>query len=114
MDQLSALLASVAVESVTVTILFARRARRTLVRAIAVAALSTIATHPLAWWSIEALEPTIGYWVAVVTVEALVCLAEAMAYRLMVPLDWPTSLVVSAGANGTSTLAGLLYYAAAS
>jgi hypothetical protein len=114
MDQLSALLASVAVESVTVAILLARRSRGTLVRGIAVAALSTIATHPLAWWSIETIEPSVGYWAAVLTVEALVCLAEAIAYRLMVPLDWPTSLVVSIGANGTSTLAGLLYYAMAS
>lgn len=114
MDQLSALLASVAVESITVAILLARRAPGTLVRGIAVASLSTIATHPFAWWSIEAIEPMMGYWVAVLTVEALVCLAEAMAYRLVVPLDWPTSLVASAGANGTSTLAGLLYYATAS
>lgn len=114
MDQLSALLASVAVESVTVALLFARRARRTLVRAIAVAAVSTVATHPLAWWSIETIEPSVGYWIAVLIVEALVWLAEAMAYRLVVPLDWPGSLVVSAVANGTSTLAGLLYYAMAS
>ena len=82
-------------------------------RGIGVASVSTIATHPLAWRSIGAVEPVIGYWAAVLAVEALVCLAEAMAYRIVVPLDWSTSLVVSVAANGTSMLAGLLYYAAA-
>jgi hypothetical protein len=111
MDQLAALLASMVVESITVALLLARSGRGRLVRGVAVAALSTLVTHPFAWWGIGAAEPALGYWAAVLVVEALVCLAEAIAYRMVVPLGWPASLSVSVAANGTSTLAGLLYYA---
>ena len=111
MDQPSALAASIAVEGVTVALLLMRMDRAKLLRGIAAATLATLVTHPLAWWSIKALEPAAGYWSAVVAVEAVVCLAEAMAYRLLVPLAWPAALGVSVAANAASTLAGLLYYA---
>ena len=114
MDQVSALLASMAVESATVAVLLARSPWGLFTRGIAVASCATVATHPFAWWGIGAAEPVVGYWAAVVALEALVCLAEAVAYRFVVPLSWPRSLVVSVAANGASTLAGLLYYAAAS
>ena len=114
MDQSTALFASVAVEAITVALLLARRGRRTILRGMAAAAVATIATHPLAWWGIEVLEPVLGYWAAVLAVEALVCLGEAVAYRLLVALDWPTALGVSVVANAASTLAGLLFYAATS
>jgi len=111
MDQPSALAASIAVESVVVALLLMRMGWAKLLRGIAAAALATLITHPLAWWSIKALEPTAGYWAAVAAVEALVCLAEAMAYRLLVPLTWPAALGLSVAANAASTLVGLLYYA---
>jgi len=114
MDQSTALFASVAVEAVTVALLLARRGRRTLLRGMTTAVLATTVTHPLAWWGVETLEPAIGYWAAVLAVEALVCLAEAVAYRLVVALDWPTALGLSVVTNGASTLAGLLFYAATS
>jgi len=113
MDQLAALLASMVVEGVTVALLLARSGRGKLARGIGVAALSTLATHPFAWWSIGAGELVVGYWVAVVAVEVLVCLAEATAYRIVVPLEWPAALGVSVAANAISTLAGLLYYVVA-
>lgn len=109
MDQSSALAASIVVEGATVAILLAGLGWRKLVRGVAVAALSTVATHPFAWWSIQALEPLVGYGIAVGAVEALVCLAEAIAYRFMLSLRWPAAVLVSAGANGASTLTGLLY-----
>ena len=111
MDQSSALAASIAVEGAVVALLLMRMDRAKLLRGIAAAALATLMTHPLAWWSIKALEPAAGYWVAVAAVEALVCLAEAVAYRLLVPLAWPAALAVSVVANAASTLVGLLYYA---
>jgi len=114
MDQLAALLASMVVEGVTVALLFSRLERPKLVRGVGVAVLATLATHPVAWWSIGAAEPVVGYWTAVLIVETLVCLAEAIAYRLVVPLAWPAALGVSVAANAMSTLAGLLYYAVAS
>ena len=80
-------------------------------RGIAAAALATVVTHPAAWWSFKALEPAIGYWETVAAVELLVCLAEAPAYRLLVPLRWPAAVAVSVAANAASMLAGLLYYA---
>jgi len=111
MDQSSALAASIAVEGAVVALLLMRMGRAKLLRGIAVAALATLITHPLAWWSIKALEPAAGYWGMVAAVEVLVCLAEAMAYRFLVPLTWPAALAVSVTANAASTLAGLLYYA---
>jgi hypothetical protein len=111
MDQPSALAASIAVEGVAVVLLLARSGWARLLRGIGAAALATLVTHPLAWWSIQALEPAAGYWAAVAVVEALVCLIESPAYRFLVPLDWPAALLVSVVANSTSTLAGLLYYA---
>lgn len=113
MDQLAALLVSMVVEGVTVVLVLARSGRGKLARGVGVAALSTLVTHPFAWWGIGAAEPALGYWVAVVMVEALVCLSEAIAYRFVVPLKWPAALGVSLAANGMSTLAGLLYYAVA-
>ena len=82
-------------------------------RGIAVAVFATLATHPFAWWGIVAAESAMGYWAAVLSAEALVCLAEAIAYRFVVPLGWPTALGVSVAANAASTLAGLIYYAVA-
>jgi len=111
MDQLSALAVSIAVEGAIAALLLARLGRAKVLRGIASAAVATLLTHPLAWWSIKALEPFAGYWTAVVSVEVLVCLAEAIAYRLLVPLSWPAAVVVSLVANAASTLVGLLYYA---
>jgi hypothetical protein len=111
MDQLSALAASIAVEGITAALLLARQGRAKVLRGIAAAAVATVVTHPAAWWSIKALEPAIGYWQAVAMVEVLVCLAEAPAYRLLVPLRWPAAVAVSVAANAASMLAGLLYYA---
>ncbi|MBV8191247.1 MAG: hypothetical protein JO339_28685 [Alphaproteobacteria bacterium] len=111
MDQPSALAASIGIESIIVAILLARLGWAKVLRGIAAATLGTIVTHPLAWWSIVALEPAIGYWAAVALVEALVCLAESLAYRLLVPLVWPLALAMSVAANAASTLAGFLYYA---
>src|SRR5215467_11729894 len=111
MDQLSALAASIAVEGLTAAVLLVRLGGAKLLRGVLAAALATLATHPVAWPGITALEPVAGYWPAVLLVEALVCLAEAVAYRLLVPLSWPAALAVSVAANAASTLAGLLYYA---
>ena len=110
MDQLSALAVSITVEGITAALLLARQGRAKVLRGIAAAALATVVTHPAAWWSFKALEPAIGYWETVAAVEALVCLAEAPAYRLLVPLRWPAAVAVSVAANLASMLAGLLYY----
>ena len=111
MDQSSALAVSIAVEGAIVAVLLARLGRAKVSRGIASAAVATLLTHPVAWWSIKALEPFAGYWPAVVLVELIVCLVEAVAYRLLVPLTWPAALGVSLAVNAASTLAGLFYYA---
>jgi hypothetical protein len=111
MDQSTALAASILIEGVTVAILLARLGFRKVLRGVAAAALATLATHPVAWWSTKTFEPALGYWATVAAVEALVCLAESVAYRLLVPLRWLPALAVSVAANAASTLAGLLYYA---
>src|SRR5215475_6257352 len=111
MDQSSALAVSIAVEGATAALLLARLGWAKVLRGIVAAAAATLLTLPMAWWSIKALEPFAGYWAALVLVEALVCLAEAVVYRLLVPLTWPAAGAVSLAANAASTLVGLLYYA---
>lgn len=114
MDQPSALAASILVEGATVALLLASLGRRKVLRGMALAAVSTLVTHPAAWWSIQALEPAAGYGLAVSAVEASVCLVEALAYRLFLPLPWAAAVLLSVGANGASTLTGLLANATAS
>jgi hypothetical protein len=111
MDQPWALVASIGIECAIVAILLGRLGWEKVLRGIIAATLGTIVTHPLAWWSIVAIEPAVGYWAAVAAVEALVCLAESLAYRLLVPLAWPRALAMSVAANAASTFSGFLYYA---
>jgi hypothetical protein len=82
-------------------------------RAALAAVAGTLVTHPIVWRTVPALEPIIGYGVAVALVEGATVLAESVGYRLIVPLSWPRSLAVSLAANAASTGAGLAYYALA-
>jgi len=82
-------------------------------RAMLAATIGTLVTHPIVWQTVPALEPAIGYGVAVVLVEGATVLAESIGYRLIVPLPWGRALAVSLVANVASAGAGLAYYALA-
>jgi hypothetical protein len=80
-------------------------------RAALAAAVATLTTHAGAWHGVIMLEPALGYVTAVAAVEAIVVLAEAVAYRCIVPLPWPDALLVSLIVNAASTTVGLALYA---
>jgi hypothetical protein len=111
MSQITALVLSIAIEAVIAFALVRGLAWGNGLRAAAAAAVGTLVTHPFAWRGIPQLEVVIGYGWAVAVVETGVVLAESIAYRLLVPLDWRRALIASLIANGASTAAGLLYYA---
>lgn len=113
MDQSAALIFSIGIEAATAAGLLRLLGWAAPWRGVAAAALATLVTHPVVWWSVPVLEPSTGYWPAVLAVEALVCLAESVVYRFLLPLAWPKALAVSVMANAASTIAGLLYYAGA-
>lgn len=114
MDAATARLISVLVEAAVAAALVAWRrwpARGRAVGAAGAAALGTLASHPLAWDSIVALTPRVGYGAAVSAVEALVVLGEAGVYVWVLALPLRRALMLSLAANGASLAVGLFLYA---
>ncbi len=74
---------------------------RTLAAALAV----NLATHGLLWTAWASLPG--GYAARLAGSEAAVLVAEAVAYRVLLGGSWARALLVSAGANALSTIAGL-------
>jgi hypothetical protein len=102
--QIDALLLSILIEAALAAVLVGRW------RAALAAALGTLPTQSAAWWAIPLLEQDLGYPAAILLVEAGVVLAEALGYRVIVPLRWPRALAVSLTANVVSAGFGLLLH----
>lgn len=113
MDQATALLASVVIEMVTTSVLLQFLRWGSPWRGALAACLATLASHPLVWLVFPEVALRLGYWTALALIEGAVALGEALAYCLLVPLDWRRALAASFIANAASTGAGLLYYALA-
>jgi hypothetical protein len=109
-SQSAALLLSIMIEIVVAATLTGMARWGPAQRAALAAALATLATHWAVWCSVLWLMPWFGYWPAVVLVEACVVAAEAVAYRLIVPLGWRRALAVSLAANAASACIGLTLY----
>ena len=109
MDQVTALLVSIAVEAALAAGLLSLSSWGKPLRGVAVAALATLVTHPVVWWMFPEFEFRSNYWTAFTLVEALVVLAEAAAYRLIVS-NWLRALGLSFAANAASAGIGMLYY----
>jgi hypothetical protein len=105
------MLASLAIEALAAAALLGATGWGRPWRGVAAAMLATLLSHPLAWGGISLTMPSLGYWPAVLGMEALVALAEAPAWRLMVPLPWRRALLGSLVVNALSTAVGLGWYA---
>ena len=113
MTQTHALILSIAIEAVVAFVVVRGLRWGGGTRAALAATVGTLVTHPFVWYAVPRLEGPLGYGPAVVLIESGVVLAESVAYRLIVPLDWRRALPASLLANAASTGAGLLYYALA-
>ncbi|TWT15624.1 hypothetical protein [Reyranella sp. CPCC 100927] len=111
MSEVDALLLSCAIEAPVAAILAWALRWGHAGRAALAATLATLMTHGIAWRAILWLLEGLGYPLAVLLVETGVVAAEAIAYRLIVPLDLRRALAVSLIANAASTGAGLALYA---
>jgi hypothetical protein len=109
--QTMAMLASMGLEALAAAALLRATGWGRPWRGAAAAVLGTLLSHPLAWGGISLAQERLGYWPAVLGVEALVALAEAPAYRVLVPIPWRRALLAALLANAISTAAGLGWYA---
>ena len=109
MDQVTALMISIAVEAAVAAGLLILSGWGKPPHGVAVAALATLVTHPVVWWIFPEIEFRSDYWTAFALVEALVVIAESGGYRLIVS-DWPRALGLSFAANAASAGVGMLIY----
>jgi hypothetical protein len=90
------------------TVRFARWPCRGPLYAAAASALATALTHPLLWalalWAYDRMPA----WQALLGLEALVVLAEAVPIAWIARLRWRQAILVSLLANAASFLSGLL------
>jgi hypothetical protein len=110
MTQLTALLLSIASESVAAWTLVAAWSWGNPWRAALAAVLGTLATHWAAWWTMLWLMESLNYGIALVIVETAVVLVESLGYRLIALSSWTRALLASLIANITSTMFGLTLY----
>jgi hypothetical protein len=111
MDPLVARLVSIAIEApLAAAIVLATRwpARGGWLAAAGVAAVATLASHPLAWEAYFPLWERYGYWPAAGVVELGVVVFEASLYRWILAVSWPRAFVLSGLCNGASFAAGLV------
>lgn len=111
MTQTTALLLSIAIEAVTAALLMRLWRSGNAARAALAATAATLATHMAVWKAVPAMAGAVGYWPAMLLAELAVVMAEAPAYRLIVPLDWRAALGASLIANAASAGIGLALYA---
>ena len=110
MDPLVARLISIAIEAplAAAIVLVARwPARGGWAAAAGVAALATLASHPLAWDAFQPLWERYGYWPAAAPVELGVIVFEALCYRWILAVSALRALALSGLCNGASFAAGL-------
>ncbi len=106
-----AMLASLALEAMVAAALLRAAGWGRPWRGALAAVAGTLVSHPFAWAGISLGMAPLGYWPAVLGVEALVVLAEASAYRLLVPMPWRRAVLAALLANALSSAAGLGWYA---
>lgn len=74
-------------------------------RAVAAGLLPSLLTHPLAWRMWERLGPQ-DYPLGVILIEAAVWLVEAVLLKLLLPMRWWQTLLLSLFANAASFAVG--------
>ena len=106
MDQINAMLLSMASEAPAAALLGMMAGRRASMLAALAAALGTLMTHPIVWYGALRLYQVMDYWPAFAIVETYAILCETVVYRVLTGLAWDRSFALSAAANWASILLG--------
>lgn len=99
---------TLAIES-PIVLVAAWRLRVHWLRGLAAGLLASSLTHPLAWWVSRQLGPQ-DYGVWIVSLEGMICLAEAVLLKFILKISWRWALALSLVANTASALTGLLLW----
>lgn len=106
MDQINAMLLSMASEAPAAALLGMLAGRRTSMLAAAAAVFGTLMTHPIVWYGALNLYEVIEYWPAFGIVEAYAILCETVVYQVFTGLTWVRAFALSLAANWASILLG--------
>lgn len=106
MDQIDAMILSMASEAPAAALLGMLAGRRVSVLAAAAAVFGTLMTHPIVWYGALRLYEVMDYWPAFSIVEAYAILCEMVVYRVFTGLAWPLAFGLSFTANWASILLG--------
>lgn len=106
MDQINAMLLSMASEAPTAAIAGMFVSRRISMLAAIAAVLGTLMTHPIVWYGALTLYELMPYWPAFGIVEAYAILCETVLYQVFTGLGWLRALGLSCAANGASIALG--------
>lgn len=102
MDQIDAMLLSMASEAPIAALLGMLVSRRVSMLAAAAAVLGTLMTHPIVWYGALRLYEVIPYWPAFAVVEAYAIGCETILYQVFTGLGWPRAFALSFAANWAS------------
>jgi hypothetical protein len=106
MDQIVAMLLSMASEAPAAALLGMIGRRRLSILAAAAAVLGTFMTHPIVWYGALRLYEVMDYWPAFAIVEAYAILCETIVYQVFTGLSWPRAFALSFAANWASIVLG--------
>jgi hypothetical protein len=106
MDQIDAMLLSMASEAPAAAALGLLAGRRVSQAAAASAVLGTLMTHPVVWYGALTLYTVMDYWPAFAIVEAYAILCEMAVYQVLTGLAWARAFALSFAANWASILLG--------
>lgn len=106
MDQINAMLLSMASEAPAAALLGMLAGRRASMLAALSAMLGTLMTHPVVWYGALRLYQIMDYWPAFAIVEAYAILCEMIVYQVLTGLNWARAFALSFAANWASILLG--------
>jgi hypothetical protein len=106
MDQINAMLLSMASEAPVAALLALAAGRKASMWAALSAAFGTLMTHPVVWYGALSLYELMPYWPAFGIVEAYAILCETVVYQVLTGLSWPRAFALSFAANWASICLG--------
>jgi hypothetical protein len=106
MDQINAMLLSMASEALAAGTIGLLASRQVSMLAAVAAILGTMLTHPFVWHGALQLYEIMDYWPAFAIVETFAIVCETLSYRLITEVSWPRAFGFSFAANWASILLG--------
>jgi hypothetical protein len=106
MDQINAMLLSMASEAPAAGLLGMAFGRKESMLAALSAVLGTLMTHPIVWYGALSLYQIMQYWPAFGIVETYAILCETIVYQTLTGLSWARAFALSFVANWASIALG--------